>query len=125
MARFPSGIIPLPGDDVDDVRARLAQMLPEMDSHPIATSAPCMNPECTSAVDYLGTGPLTLYCSALCRNRASDLRRMIRDQLLLIETTLDQAHYRHDIPRQELRARAQLLRWWLIRLAPQDERPIA
>lgn len=122
MARFPSGITPLPGADVDDVLIRVAQMMPAMDSQPLGASAPCMNPECASPVDFLGRGPVVLYCSTTCRARAATLRRLAQDQLDLIERTLTQAQHRHGIAREELRTRARQLRWWLTRLATHVER---
>lgn len=117
MARFPSGITPIPGADVDDVHTRVAQMTLAMDSQPLGASAPCMNPECASPVDFLGRGHVVLYCSNTCRSRAATLRRLAQDQLDLIERTLTQAHHQHGIPRDELRSRARQLRWWLARLA--------
>lgn len=123
MARYPSGIIgPLPGDDVSDPEARLAQMSLEMDHSPVGTSAPCMNPECTSPVDYIGVGPPNLYCSTTCRTRASVLRQRANQQLAIIQRTLRDARGLHGFPRQELRNRARLLEWWLLRLPTMDER---
>lgn len=121
MARYPSGITPLPGADVDDVRTRLAQMMLAMDEHPLGTSAPCLNPECAGPVDYLGTGVWPLYCSNTCRSRASTLRGLAQEQLDLIERTLAEAHYKNSIPREELRRRSRLLGWWVARLAAPDE----
>ena len=122
MARFPSGITPIPGADVDDVRTRIAQMAIAMDSQPLGMSAPCMNPECASPVDVLGRGPAVLYCSTTCRARAATLRRLAQEQLELIERTLRESHHRHGVPRDELRTRAQQLRWWLARLSTRAER---
>lgn len=122
MARYPSGITPLPGRDVDDPRARAAQIAAASDAHTISATAPCMNPECGGPVDYLGHGALALYCSHTCRSRASTLRTMATEQLELIERTLDETKHRADIPRDQLRTRARMLQWWLARLAPADER---
>lgn len=119
MARYPSGITGnLPGDDVDDLRVRLAQMTLEMDAHPIDDTAPCMNPECVEPVDYLGRGDLILYCSSTCRARVSTMRRRATQQLELLNRTLDEARHRPDVPRDEMRARARKLRAWLRRLDP-------
>lgn len=119
MARFPSGIpADFPGAGVDDPKARAAQMALEMDVLPIATTAPCMNPECGGPVDYLGNGPPVRYCSKSCRNRVPELRRRATQQLEMIEQTLAETKGRHDVPRDELTERAHLLRWWLLRLSP-------
>lgn len=121
MARYRSGISgDLPGEDIEDPRARAAQMALEMDAIPIATTAPCMNPECGGPVDFLGNGPLVRYCSSRCRNRASQLRRRALQQLALIERTLAEAKNLPGVPREEFHQRAQLLKWWLLRLAPAD-----
>lgn len=123
MARYPSGIAgPLPGDDIDDVRARLARMTLEMEHHPIGESAPCSNPECTKPVDYLGNGPLPLYCSNRCRSRVTFLRQKIAQQLALIERTLDDAKGLQNVPRSDLRSRARKLRWWQARLLDIEEK---
>lgn len=122
MARYRSGITPLPGRDVDDPRTRAAQIAAASDAHTISATAPCMNPECGGPVDYLGHGALALYCSSTCRARASTLRALAVEQLELIERTLDETKHRADIPRDQLRARARMLRWWLARLAPIDKR---
>lgn len=117
MARYPSGIAgPLPGDDIDDVRVRLAQMTLEMERHPIGESAPCANPECTQPVDYLGSGPLPLHCSSRCRSRVAFLRQKIAQQLALIERTLDETKHLQNVPRADLRSRARMLQWWQARL---------
>lgn len=122
MAHHPSGIHgPLPGDNVTDPRARLAQLLPAIDDHPIGTTAPCANPECSGPVDYLGHGRPPLYCSSSCRARAAGMRRDATQQLQLIERTLTEAHGMHGVPRDELRTRAKQLRWWLDRLGRHAE----
>ncbi|WP_068325051.1 hypothetical protein [Janibacter terrae] len=122
MARYPSGITPLLGEHVDDVRVRAARMALEMDAHPVGATAPCMNPECAGPVDYVGTGHLTLYCSTTCRNRTSYLRTLITDELELLEETLDETKHKQGIPRQEYLQRARMLRWWAARLTPITER---
>lgn len=113
MAHYPSGITPLPGADATDVRARLAQMVPAIDEHPIGATTPCANPECAGPVDYLGHGRPPLYCSATCRSRVATLRRVATEQLDLIERTLDDARSMRGVPRDRLQARANQLRWWL------------
>lgn len=117
MARYPSG---LHGDlpDIEDPRARLARMLLEMDQYPIADTAPCMNPECVEPVDYLGHGYPVYYCSGTCRSRASAMRQRARQQLDLINRTLEDLAGKKDVPRSELTARAQKLQVWLVRLEP-------
>lgn len=122
MARYPSGITPLPGQDVEDAKARAKQIALAIDASPVSPTAPCMNPECGGPVDYLGHGVFALYCSSTCRARASTLRALAVEQLELIERTLDETKHRADIPREQLRVRARMLRWWLVRLAPIDER---
>ncbi|WP_435199609.1 hypothetical protein [Janibacter sp. GS2] len=122
MARYPSGVHgPLPGDHVDDVRVRLAQMTLAMEEHPVGNSAPCANPECTRPVDYLGVGHLTLHCSGTCRSRVSTLRQHATQQLHLLERTLEESKHLPGVPRTELRTRARKLRWWLARLTPADQ----
>lgn len=117
MARYPSGIHgTLPGDDIDDPRIRLTQMLLTIDEHPIADTAPCMNPECVQPVDYLGHGGIALYCSHACRSRASAMRLRARQQVDLIERTLEDTWHKKGVPREELEARARKLRAWLTRL---------
>lgn len=126
MARYPSGLHgDLPGDDIDDLRVRLTQMTLEMEAHPIADTAPCMNPECGGPVDYLGRGDLTLYCSSTCRSRVSTMRRRATQQLNLIERTLDEAKHKPDVPRDEMRARARKLRAWLRRVDDPGSEPRA
>lgn len=99
MARYPSGITgDLPGEDIEDPRARAAQMALEMDTTPIAATAPCMNPECCGPVDFLGNGRPVRYCSTTCRNRASQLRRRALQQLALIERTLAEAKNLPGVP---------------------------
>lgn len=122
MARYPSGISGnLPGDDVDDVRVRLTQMTLEMEDHPIGDTAPCMNPECVGPVDYFGRGGPAYYCSSTCRSRVSTLRRRAKQQLALIERTLEEARHKEGIPRDELRARARKLQAWLVRLPDEPQ----
>lgn len=117
MARYPSGIAStLPGDEVNDPRVRLTRMLLAMDEHPIADTAPCMNPECVRPVDYLGRGDLRLYCSSTCRARVSAMRRRARQQIDLITRTLEDTKHKKGVPRDELHARTQKLRAWLARL---------
>lgn len=122
MARYPSGITPLQGADVQDPRVRAARMALEMDAHPIGSTAPCMNPECAGPVDYVGTGHLTLYCSNTCRNRAAALRGLIAQELELLEETLEETKHKQGIPREEYLRRARMLRWWAARLTPITER---
>lgn len=122
MPRFPSGITPLPGANVDDVRTRAVRLALAMDEQPLGASAPCMNPECDDPVDFIGTGALNLYCSTTCRSRASTLRGIALQQLATVEHTLADAHYMHGIPRDDLRRRARQLRCWLARMATADER---
>lgn len=116
MARYLTGITPLPGDDVPDPHARLARMLLAINEHPIATTAPCRNPECGGPVDYLGHGKPPLYCSSACRARTSTLRHIATDQLDLITRTLEETTGRHGIPRDQLHERVNQLRWWLTHL---------
>lgn len=117
MARYPSGIHgPLPGEDVDDVHARITQITFAIDDHPIGDTASCANPECTQPIHYAGHGRPAFYCSPSCRARAAGMRRDATHQLELIERTLTQAHGMHGIPRDQLRTRARQLRWWLDRL---------
>lgn len=116
MARYPSGISSELPEPTEDIAAWLACVLVAIDEQPLKTSAPCANPECVEPVDYLGTGAAPLYCSASCRARSSALRRRTEQQLTVIEQLLDKTHYRHGVPRDELRARANILRWWLTRL---------
>lgn len=74
-------------------------------------------------VDYLGHGGIALYCSHACRSRASDLRLRARQQVDLIERTLEDTRYKKGVPREELAARVRKLRAWLVRLEPSgDER---
>lgn len=122
MARYPSGITPMSSRGDADAPARAAQIAIGADAYPISTTAPCMNPECGGPVDYLGTGAPVLYCSHTCRSRASTLRTLATEQLELVERTLDETKHRAGIPREELRTHARKLRWWLLRLAPIDER---
>lgn len=122
MARFPSGITPLPSEGLDDARARAVQMSLEIGLSPVGMSAPCMNPECCGPVDFLGSGMSPLYCSNTCRSRASALRALARSQLETIERTLDETQGLHDVPREELRRRARMLQWWLARLSTREER---
>lgn len=122
MARYPSGITPMAGADVEDLRVRLARMQLEMDEHPISATAPCANPECTRPVDFLGEGPPPLYCSTTCRTRATTLRALIRDQVDLLERTLAESRGRHDVPRDDLRHRVRMLHWWLMRLGTREDR---
>lgn len=112
----------MPGRDVTDARARAVQIALEADVHPIGSTAPCMNPECAGPVDYLGTGAPVLYCSRTCRSRASTLSLLAKDELDLVERTLAETKYKTGVPRRELQERAHRLRWWLLRLAPTDER---
>ncbi|WP_162786836.1 hypothetical protein [Janibacter anophelis] len=122
MARYPSGITPLPGRDVTDPRARARQLVLEDDAHPVSSTAPCVNPECAGPVDFVGKGTMPLYCSNTCRSRASKLRAVATEQLEVIERTLDETKHLAGIPRDELRSRARMLQWWLARLGPADER---
>lgn len=122
MARYPSGITsPLPGDDVPDVHVRLAQMALAIEEQPIAATAPCANPECVQPVDFLGHGHPARYCSSTCRSRAATMRRLAAQQIDLIERTLEEGKHLHSVPRDELRARVNQLRWWLTHLPRRDE----
>lgn len=119
MARFPSGITDLlPEPELEDLRIRATQLALAMDENPIGETAPCANPECSGPVDFLGSGPLPLYCSRTCRARAAKLRKNVTVQLELIERTLAETKGLHAIDRQAMRSRARLLRWWLVRLVP-------
>lgn len=117
MSRYPSGISAELPEPMGDSGAWLARVLVAIDEQPLGVSAPCANPECVGPVDYLGgVGPASLYCSSTCRSRASALRHRAAQQLEVIERLLQQTRLRKGVPRDELRARARLLRWWLARL---------
>lgn len=122
MARYPSGIASALPEPSGDTAVRLAHVLVAIDEQPLGTSAPCVNPECGGPVDYLGTGVAPLYCSTSCRARASALRGRAEQQLTVIEQLLDETRYRHGVPRDDLRARANILRWWLARLGTRSDR---
>lgn len=124
MARYPSGISSALPNPIGDTEVWLAHVLVAIDEQPLGTSAPCANPECSGPVDYLGTGAAPLYCSTSCRARASALRGRAEQQLMTIEQLLDETRYRHGVPRERLRARANLLRWWLARLGTRSDRLI-
>lgn len=119
MARYPSGISSELPEQAGDTATWLARVLVAIDEQPLGTSALCANPECGGPVDYLGAGgPSPLYCSGSCRARASALRRRAKQQLEVIEKLLDETRSKHGVPRDQLRARANILRWWLARLGP-------
>lgn len=123
--RFPSGLIrPLPSlDEAEgDIGAWLARVVLAMDQQPVGTTAPCVNPECNGPVDRVpGVKFTTLYCSSTCRNRTSALRRSCQQQLEVIDALLEVTKFKQRVPRQELRERAAMIRWWLARLIPIDE----
>lgn len=119
MARFPTGLtgpLPEPGDDDHATWAR--QLALAIDDQPLGHSAPCLNPECAGPVDYVpNRGPGLLYCSHACRSRTSDLRQRLTQQLQVIDTALNLPPAKtRGLPRDDLRARARHLRWWLARL---------
>lgn len=117
MARYLSGISSELPEPTGDTAAWLARVLVAIDEQPLGTSAPCANPECAGPVDYLGAGgPSPLFCSSSCRARASALRRRAEQQLEIIERLLGETRSKHGVPRDELRARANILRWWRARL---------
>lgn len=123
MPRYPSGLGADLPESTDDARVWLAQVVLAMVEQPLGASAPCMNPECAEPVDYLGGGgPAPLYCSKGCRSRASTLRHTARRQLDVVNGLLDATRYMRGVPRDDLQARANQLRWWLARLATRDER---
>lgn len=124
MARFPTGLtrpLPEPGADDHDTWARLLALA--LDDQPLGHSAPCLNPECTGPVDFIpNRGPGPLYCSHACRSRTADLRQRVTQQLHVIETALELAPSKtRGLNRDDLRARARHLRWWLARLSPTRE----
>ncbi len=117
MSRYHSGISAHLPERVDDPKAWLAQVQLAIDDQPIGESAPCMNPECGRPVDFTGKGgPAPLYCSGRCRARASRMRERASQQLDVLEELLEATKHHHGVPREDLRARASLLRWWLTRL---------
>ena len=120
-ARYPSGLGGRLPDDQGDVRAWLAQVCVFLDTEPLGSTAPCLNPECCGPVDRLprATGPALQYCSSYCKNRARDLRRSAEQQLDVL-TRLEKATAgKQAVPRQEIHERIAALRWWLIRLRDQ------
>lgn len=122
MDRFPSGLGSELPEQVEDRRAWPARVLVAVDEHPIGQSAPCQNPECGRPVDYTGYGPASMYCSGTCRSRAATMRRNAQQQLDVIERLLAATKHQAGVPRENLRTRAGMLRWWLARLATREER---
>lgn len=117
--RYPSGLggrLPARGDDLNVWSARVALALPDQ---PLGSTAPCMNPECAGPVDRLTStrGPLVLYCSRYCRNRAGALRRSAEQQLAVVDDLLSTKKAKGEY-RTELTQRRAMLRWWLARLRP-------
>lgn len=118
MSRYHSGISAhLPESPGGDPKAWLAQVQLAIDEQPLGQSAPCMNPECGRPVDFTGRGgPAPRYCSTTCRTKTAKMRQRATQQLDVLEGLLETTKHQRRVPREGLRARASLLRWWLARL---------
>ena len=116
MPSYDSGISSHLPERSEDPRAWLAQVVLAMDEQPIGQSAPCMNPECGRPVDYTGHGRPSSFCSTACRTKAAKMRQRARQQLEVLEGLLEATKHLNGVPREDLRSRANMLRWWLTRL---------
>lgn len=119
QSTYPSGLsrtFPV-GQDYVDAKTWGADLTLEMEAQPLGLSTRCLNPECALPVRLTpAAGRTPLYCSHHCRTRASRMRLRATQQLEVIETALATRSY--GLPRDELRHRARILRWWLAHLAP-------
>lgn len=119
--RYPSGVSGTLPDGFQDPRAWLAQANIAMDEAPIGATAPCGNPECCAPVDYIGRGPMLMYCSKRCASRAAELRARIEQQLDVLGRLLEALKGRHVGPKEHLVERERILRRWLSKVPPVEK----